>query len=93
MRRYLCLLALSILIVSGCGKKETNITSLAMLKGGKTFAVPTGTVADQFVLKKFPDAKIKYFNSVLDCAMAVKNGNADVAAYDKPILQNIAGEE
>ena len=92
MRRYLCLLALSILIVSGCGKKETNITSLAMLKGGKTFAVPTGTVADQFVLKKFPDAKIKYFNSVLDCAMAVKNGNADVAAYDKPILQNIAGK-
>jgi len=63
-----------------------------MLEGGKTFAVPTGTVADQFVWQRFPDAKIKYFNSAYDCAVAVREGKADAAAYDKPILQNIAAK-
>jgi polar amino acid transport system substrate-binding protein len=63
-----------------------------MLEGGKTFAVPTGTIADQFVLQRFPDAVLKYFNSVIDCALAVKDGKADAAAYDKPILQNIAAK-
>jgi polar amino acid transport system substrate-binding protein len=76
----------------GCGKKEVKITSLPMLGGGKTFAVPTGTAADQFVKKKFPDAQLEYYNSVLDCAIAVKDGKADAAVYDKPILQNIAAK-
>ena len=81
-----------ILSLGGCGNKESKITSLKMLDRGKTFAVPTGTAADQFVLKKFPDAKIVYYNSVLDCAMAVKGGKADAAVYDKPILLNIAAK-
>ena len=78
------------IMVLGCSKKE-NITSLSQLKG-KTFAVPTGTVADKLVLSKFPDAKFQYYNSVLDAAMAVKVGKADVAAYDEPILKNIAAK-
>jgi polar amino acid transport system substrate-binding protein len=81
-----------ILLLAACTRQTTTITSLKDLEGGKTFAVPTGTVADQFVLDKFPDAKIKYFNSVLDCALAVKEGKADGAVYDKPILKNIAAK-
>lgn len=93
MKLKLLLFSLSVLIsFSGCGKEETAYTNLSMLENGKTFAVPTGTVADQSVLKKFPDAKIKYYNSVLDCAIAVKEGKADAAVYDKPVLQNIAGK-
>jgi len=79
-----------ILLITGCSDNKTTVSSLFNLKGGKTFAVPTGTVADQFVLKKFPDAQIKYFNSVLDCALAVKEDKADAAVYDKPVLKNIA---
>jgi polar amino acid transport system substrate-binding protein len=63
-----------------------------MLEGGRIFAVPTGTVADQFVLKKFPDARINYYNTVLDCALAVKDGKADAASYDLPVLKNIAAK-
>ena len=63
-----------------------------MLEGGKTIAVPTGTVADQFVLTRFPKAKIVYYNTVLDCALAVKDGKAHAAAYDKPILKNVAAK-
>ena len=55
----------------------------------KVFAVPAGTVADQMVLDRFPEAGILYFNSVLDCALAVKEGKARATAYDLPVLANI----
>ncbi|MBW1787928.1 MAG: ABC transporter permease subunit [Deltaproteobacteria bacterium] len=93
MKNNLCLLAfIAIWSLIGCGNKATGITNLAMLAGGKTFAVPTGTVADQFVYRRFPDAKIEYYNSVLDCALAVLGGKADAAVYDEPILKNIAAK-
>jgi polar amino acid transport system substrate-binding protein len=79
-----------VLVLTNCSKRE-KITSLSQLSG-KEFAVPTGTVADKLVLTKFADAKFKYFNSVLDACMAVKSGKADAAAYDEPILKNIAGK-
>ncbi len=76
--------------INGCTKRE-KITELSQLSG-KEFAVPTGTVADKLVLSKIPDAKFKYFNSVLDACIAVKGGKADAAAYDEPILKNIAAK-
>jgi polar amino acid transport system substrate-binding protein len=78
------------LITTGCSQRS-KITAVEQL-GGKEFAVPTGTVADKLVTSKFPDAKFLYFNSVLDAAMAVRAGKADAAAYDEPILRNIAGK-
>lgn len=77
-------------MLPGCSKRE-KITELQQLDA-KEFAVPTGTVADKLVLTKFPHAKFKYFNSVLDAALAVKAGKADAAAYDEPILRNIAAK-
>lgn len=84
----ICVFALA---AFGCSKKSEDITSSEQLKG-KVFAVPTGTVADKLVLSKFPGAEFQYFNSVLDAALAVKTGKADVAAYDEPILKNIASK-
>jgi polar amino acid transport system substrate-binding protein len=78
------------LVLFGCGTRE-KISGLGQLDG-KEFAVPTGTVADQLVLSKLPKAKFKYFNSVMDAALAVKAGKADAAAYDEPILKNIAAK-
>src|SRR5690349_7487690 len=79
------------LFTTACSSQRASITAVEQL-GGKQFAVPTGTVADKLVSSKFPDAKFLYFNSVLDSAMAVKAGKADAAAYDEPILRNIAGK-
>jgi polar amino acid transport system substrate-binding protein len=89
--RVVMALLLSCLTLSGCGKRE-KVTGLKDLEG-KEFAIPTGTVADQLVLSKLPTAKFKYFNTVLDAALAVKAGKADAAAYDEPILQNIAAKK
>ena len=80
----------SCLLLSGCSKRE-KISGLKQLDG-KEFAIPTGTVADQLVLSKLPGAKFKYFNSVMDAVLAVKSGKADAAAYDEPILKNIAAK-
>ncbi len=80
------------LISGGCSEKKRQILHLDQLVGGSTFAVPTGTAADQFVLKKYPDAVIEYYNTVLDCAIAVKTGKADAAVYDLPVLKNIAAK-
>lgn len=92
--KYIIMGILFILLFSlaGCKGENQQITDLSMLKGGKTFAVPTGTTADKFVLEKFPDAKCKYFNTALDGAIAVKNGKADAAVYDKPIMENIVAK-
>ncbi len=82
---------LALLVMAGCSEQVTY-TELEQLEG-KVFAVPTGTVADQLVLERLTDVEFQYYNTVLDCAMAVKNGNADAAAYDEPILRNIAAKQ
>lgn len=84
------LLIFSLLITTGCSSRE-RITSMDQLDG-KQFAVPTGTVADKLVLSKYPNAKFQYYNTVLDSCLAVKTGKADAAAYDEPILKNIAAK-
>jgi polar amino acid transport system substrate-binding protein len=78
------------LTVLACGSSEP-ITSIDQL-AGKRFAVPSGTIADQLVLSRFADAEFSYFDSALDCCLAVKDGEADAAAYDEPILRNIAAK-
>lgn len=80
----------SCLVLSGCSKRE-KISGLQQLNS-KEFAIPTGTVTDQLVLSKLPNARFKYFNSVMDAALSVKAGKADAAAYDEPILKNIAAK-
>ena len=85
-----CFLFSVTMIITSCSKRE-KITELSQL-ASKEFAIPTGTVADKLVLSKFSDAKFKYFNSVLDACMAVQAGKADAAAYDEPILRNVAGK-
>ena len=90
--RVLLGLAASLALLAGCGGSErAKITNIEQMATGE-FAIPTGTVVDQLVTSKLPQAKFKYFNNVLDAAMAVKIGKADAAAYDEPILRNIAGK-
>ena len=87
----LILMTAMAVVMTGCGKRE-KITDISQLDA-KEFAIPTGTVADKLVLTKFPNAKFQYYNSVLDACMAVKSGKADAAAYDEPILKNIAAKD
>jgi polar amino acid transport system substrate-binding protein len=88
---FMAIIAITLLLSTPGLCKREKITELSQLQG-KQFAVPTGTIADQLVMSRFPDAEFKYFNSVLDACMAVKGNKADAAAYDEPILRNIAAK-
>jgi polar amino acid transport system substrate-binding protein len=85
------MLASILLLAGGCSSQREMITDLEQL-ADKQFAVPSGTVADQLVLSRFPNARFQYYNSVLDACMAVAAGRADAAAYDEPILRNFAAK-
>jgi len=94
-KKIIILLGIAIVLVLlistfGCSKGE-KITQLSQLED-RTFAVPSGTIADQLVLSRFPNAKFQYYDNVLDACLAVKSGKAIVAAYDEPILKNIAAK-
>jgi polar amino acid transport system substrate-binding protein len=83
---------LSSMILVGCGDKEKVVITNIKQLNDKEFGIPTGTVADKLILSVFPNAKFQYFNSVLDAAIAVKQGKVAAAAYDEPILRNIAAK-
>ena len=82
----------SSMILVGCSDKEKVVITNIKQLNDKEFGIPTGTVADKLILSVFPNAKFQYFNSVLDAAIAVKQGKVAAAAYDEPILRNIAAK-
>ena len=92
MKRIYLLFIPILILATSCGRSVNYYDDLEQLSGGKTFAVPTGTVADQFVMDRFPDAHITYYNTVLDCALAVNAGMADATVYDLPVLKNITAQ-
>lgn len=87
-KTFLCVLALLWCLAPACGWAQSQITGLSQL-ADKTIAVPQGTIAGELVLKALPGATLKYYDNVLDCAVAVKVGQADAAAYDEPSLRSI----
>lgn len=70
---------------------EQKVTHLSELESSQ-FAVVTGTIADQLVLSKFPQATFTYYNSPLEACIAVQQGIEVAAAYDEPILKNITAQ-
>lgn len=78
------------LVLVGC-TNQVKINKLSELSN-KVFGVPRGTIADELVLSMFPNATFKYYDSVFESCLAVKSGIVDAAAYDEPILKNIAGK-
>ena len=59
---------------------EVSEDETLQLLAGKTAGVMTGTPQDEIILAKVPDAKIQYFNSITDVALALQKGKVDFAA-------------
>ncbi len=55
-------------------------TAVWEMLSGKTAGVMTGTPQDKIVLSKVPNAKIQYFNSITDVALALETKKVDFAA-------------
>jgi len=85
---FLSVCIFSILLISCNKTKIEEVTDLEELKQAR-IAVVTGTIADQLVWQKLPEAECVYYNSPLDACIAVQKGIEKAAAYDEPILKNI----
>lgn len=81
------LLMIVILTLVACGG-ETAVNEVVDLSG-KTFGVPRGTIADEWVLSVYPDARFVYYDSVFDAIPDLMSEKIDVVAYDEPILRSI----
>lgn len=91
MRRitlFLSVFIFSLFFISCDDNKIEEVNDLEELRQAR-IAVVTGTIADQLVWQKFPEAECVYYNSPLDACVAVQKGIEKAAAYDEPILKNI----
>ncbi len=86
LMRALCVIMLAVICFSIPGALTTDAyaasdeeEALQMLSG-KTAGVMTGTPQDSIILAKVPDAKIKYFNSAADLALALTSNKIDFMA-------------
>ncbi len=83
--RLFCMILMAMLSLSIAGSVTTTAHAVsdeetfALLKG-KTAGVMTGTPQDAIILAKIPDAKIQYFNSITDVALALEKKKIDFAA-------------
>lgn len=89
--RAVCIIILVLLCLSTpcsvLAQETTQSTSLSKSEdevwaalSGKTAGVMTGTPQDKIILSKVPDAKIQYFNSITDVALALQKKKVDFAA-------------
>lgn len=62
------------------------------LLAGKTAGVVTGTPQDQIVRGKVPNARLLYFNSATDLALALQKGKIDFFVLSDINYYNMAGE-
>jgi polar amino acid transport system substrate-binding protein len=89
MKKSIVLLIAAIfcLSVTSMALARERITELTQL-AEKKIAVPKGTLADSFVLAKFPKAQLVYFEDTQACIEALRASSVDAVAYDEPVLRS-----
>ncbi len=94
-----CLLCAALLLVFLVGSSQRVFSStdskgeeVFELLAGKTAGVVTGTPQDQIVRGKVPNARLLYFNSATDLALALQKGKIDFFVLSDINYYNMAGE-
>jgi len=67
-------------------EKSIKTKSISDFENG-TFAVVEGFIYDGWILSVLPNARFQYFKTVMDCIMALQNGEVDAFPYDDAILR------
>ena len=83
--RLLCMILLAVMcfsipVCAASGDGAVSEKETMKMLSGKTAGVMTGTPQDAIILAKVPDAKIQYFNSITDVALALQKHKIDFAA-------------
>lgn len=75
-------------IFAGCGDSKKNITRLDDLQNVSIGAM-TGTTGEQLVKKRFPQAKIKSFDDIMNAVAALKSNQLDAVITGYPAAMNV----
>ena len=67
-----------------------TFSSISDLKNAKSFAIQTGTIFDDVIKEHFPQAKVLYYPTPIDAAIAVASKKADVTIHDAPLMTYIS---
>jgi polar amino acid transport system substrate-binding protein len=89
MNMLRCLiLTLIALLFGSCGGKAPQINSLADAARAK-IGVMTGSSGEQLTHHRFPDAKIKSFDDIMDAVAALKSDQLDAVVTTLPTTMNV----
>jgi len=76
-------------VLAGCSKTEKVITSLDDAKNAK-IGVMTGSTGEAVAVARFPDARVKSFDDIMDAVAAMKSGQLDAIMTLIPAALQVA---
>lgn len=85
------LISLAVLLISvtGCSKREKSITSFDDAKTAK-IGVMTGSTGEAIAKERFPKAQVKSFDDIMDAVAALKSGQLDAIITSFPAALQVA---
>ncbi|HAZ02894.1 MAG TPA: ABC transporter substrate-binding protein, partial [Marinilabiliales bacterium] len=91
MKNYfisILLFSLVIVFFVGCSNPKKSFNTLDDLQNASIGAM-TGTTGEQLVFKRFPDAKVKSFDDIMDAITALKSNQLDAVITGFPAAMNV----
>ncbi|MBQ2124903.1 MAG: transporter substrate-binding domain-containing protein [Spirochaetales bacterium] len=85
MKRIIAVISIAMFILgmSACKKKETVIINNASDLAGKKIGCQAGTTGELYIQESVKDAKIKSFKTGIDASLDLKNGAIDAIVLDE----------
>ncbi|MBQ2125906.1 MAG: transporter substrate-binding domain-containing protein, partial [Spirochaetales bacterium] len=84
MKRIIALVSIAIFIlgISACKKKDVVIINNATDLEGKRIGCQAGTTGELYIQESIKNAKIKSFKTGIDASLDLKNGAIDAIVLD-----------
>jgi len=86
---FLLILLAAIVVLAGCGKSEVVIASLDDAKNAR-IGVMTGSTGEAITIARFPEAKVKSFDDIMDAVAAMKSGQLDAIVTAFPAALQVS---
>ncbi|MGJ0484809.1 MAG: ABC transporter permease subunit [Methylomicrobium sp.] len=83
------ILLAALVLLSGCRKSETLITSLEEAKNSR-IGVMTGSTGEAITIARFPQAQVKSFDDIMDAVAAMKSGQLDAIVTGFPAALQVS---
>ena len=83
------ILLTSIAYLTGCRKSEIFITSLDDAKNAR-IGVMTGSTGEAITIERYPEARVKSFDDIMDAVAAIKSGQLDAIVTSYPTAVQVS---